>query len=308
MADRYHSPLPSMVMALAGFASFAVGDAIVRSMAGAWPGSAVALLRYSVAALGLAVVLLMREGKAGFAPSSLPIQIGRGAAIAMNGALFWISLSYMPLADSTAIQFTNPVWAAALSAIFLGEAIRGRQIVYMLLAFAGVLVVLQPNVAAFGAGALVPLIAAVGMSSLMVLNRVLGTRGSLIGNQFWLAAVASVVLVPATIAGHFSGIGNLAVTWPSAVTVIKCVVVAMTGTLGHLLLFKATLRASAAAMAPMAYVQILFAVLLGWLLFHSPPTPSMLFGAAIIIGAGWMLIRANMRLAKAIGESGANPN
>ncbi len=60
--------------------------------------------------------------------------------------------------------------------------------------------------------------------------------------------------------------------------------------------------------APMGYVQILCAVLYGWLAFDTPPTASMLGGALVIIGSGWLLIRANLRTAKAVAETGASPD
>lgn len=308
MTARPHSPLPSMLLALSAFASFAIGDATVRSMAGVWPGTAVALLRYGAASIGLLIFVLWRHGRAGFAMASPLLQIGRGATMAFGGTMFWVSLSYMPLADATAIQFTNPVWTAMLSALFLGEAIGWRQLLLVLLAFGGVLIVLQPNVVAIGPAALLPLASAFGMATLIVLNRVLGHRGTVAGNQFWLAFFAGLILIPLTFIGQYSGVDRLVVSWPSALTVAKCLFIAGTGTLGHALLYRATLHGSAAAMAPMGYVQILFAVIIGWLAFATPPKPSMLLGGAIIVAAGWMLIRTNMRMAQAIGETGTAPD
>jgi drug/metabolite transporter (DMT)-like permease len=307
MTDR-PSPLPPMFLALAAFALFAIGDGIVRSMAGAWPGSAIALVRYAVATVAIGLYLLIRAGRAGFAMPAPWIQLGRGIAIASVGTLFWVSLTYMPLADATAILFTSPVWTALLSVVILREAIGGRQLIFVLLAFGGAMIVLQPNVVAFGFGALLPLGSAVSMACLMMLNRALGARGSVAGNQFWLLLVATLTLIPVTIAGHFSGIGPLFVTAPGTGVIVKCLLIALTGTIGHILLYRATLQVSAAIVAPMTYIQILFAVCIGWFLFAAPPTHSMLFGGAIIIGAGYMLIRTNMQMARQIGETGSTPD
>ena len=77
----------------------------------------------------------------------------------------------MPLADATAIQFTSPMITGILSALVLGE--RAPRAVWgaTALAFAGVLVVLRPNVLALGATAFYPLGAAFGMACLMICNR-----------------------------------------------------------------------------------------------------------------------------------------
>jgi drug/metabolite transporter (DMT)-like permease len=289
--------LTGMASALAAFLLFSFGDALVRSAAGQWPGTAMAALRYGAAALGLGAIVAAREGRKGFAWQMPLVQLGRGTAVAFAGGAFFVALGYMPLADATAIQFTAPIWTALISAIFLGERVGRLSLLLIVLAFAGVLVVLQPNVAAFGLVALLPLLAALCMSLLMILNRRAGGNGSLLLNQFLIAAVAAAVLLPITILGDVSGISRLAVGVPPASVLVKCLIVAVTGTLGHLLLYVATLRAPAAVIAPMGYAQMLSAMMFGLLLFGDTPRPSMLLGAAMIIGAGLALIRVNLRSA-----------
>ena len=69
----------ALAIALLGFATLSCGDAVVKSMAGAWPGSAVSALRYGFGALGLAIVVALRHGRAGFVLPRPALQIGRGA-------------------------------------------------------------------------------------------------------------------------------------------------------------------------------------------------------------------------------------
>jgi len=70
----------ALVLAICGFVSLSCGDAVVKSMAGAWPGTAVAALRYSFGAAGLTLVAALAQRRAGFAVPRPKLQLGRGAA------------------------------------------------------------------------------------------------------------------------------------------------------------------------------------------------------------------------------------
>ena len=93
----------------------------------------------------------------------------------------------------------------------------------------------------------------------------------------------------AAFAFHSAGV---AIGWPSAVVVLKCLGVAGLATAGHSLIFAAVERASASTVAPMTYVQLLVAAGLGWGLFGDPPDAATFGGAALIIGGGLLLWRA----------------
>jgi len=161
----------ALLLAICGFVSLSCGDAVVKSMAGQWPGTAVSALRYSFGALGLAAVVALAQGRGGFAVPRPKLQLGRGAAVALATISFFMAVMALPLADATAIQFTSPILTGMLSALVLGE--RAPKAVWgaTALAFAGVLIVLRPNLTALGWPALWPLGAAFGMAWLMIFNR-----------------------------------------------------------------------------------------------------------------------------------------
>jgi drug/metabolite transporter (DMT)-like permease len=98
------------------------------------------------------------------------------------------------------------------------------------------------------------------------------------------------VLLIAAVAGHVSGV--LPVPAPEASIVARVALVALAATTGHLFIYKATELASAATIAPMTYVQMLIAVAAGMAMFGDDPTPATLAGAALIIGGGLVLWRA----------------
>ena len=282
----------ALILAISGFAILSVGDAVVKSLAGQWPGTAVSALRYSFGALGLAVAVALVQGRSGFAVPKPWLQIGRGAAVGLATICFFMGVMAMPLADATAIQFTSPMLTGLLSASVLGERAPKKVWAATALAFAGVLIVLRPNVLALGAPALWPLGAAFGMAWLMIFNRKSAGLASPLAMQFLLAMVAAPLLVAAAALLALTGAEAFRFGAPSLEVVLKCALVAFTATVGHLLIYTATVRATAAVVAPMTYVQLLVAAGLGWIWFADAPDAATFAGAALIVGGGLILWRS----------------
>lgn len=280
----------ALLLALLGFSSLSVGDAVVKSMAGDWPAPAVSALRYTFGAVGLGVAVALRYGRAGFTMPRPWLQFGRGAAVALATICFFLGVMAMPLADATAIQFTSPIMTALLSGLVLRERVAGTAWGAILLAFAGVIVVLRPNVTAFGGAAFYPVGAAFGMAWLIILNRKSAGDAPILVMQFVLALFAAPMLVAAALAA--GQLPAFALSMPDWTVVAKCASVAVTATLGHLLIYAATIRASAAIVSPMTYVQLLLATALGWAWFGDAPDLVTYLGAALIIAGGLWLWRA----------------
>jgi drug/metabolite transporter (DMT)-like permease len=282
----------SLLIALAGFATLSVGDAVVKSLQGQWPGTGVSALRYSFGALGLAVVVAVRHGRAGFVLPRPWLQAGRGAAVSVATICFFMAVMAMPLADATAIQFTSPIITAMLAPLVLKEKSPPAVWLSTLLAFVGVLVVLRPNLIELGPVAFYPLGAAFGMSWLMMLNRKAAGDAPVMVMQFLLAAIAAPVLVAAATTLHAVAGPSFTVPPPTAEVVLKCMLIAVLATTGHSLIFAAVLRANAAAVAPMTYVQLLVAAAIGWAWFGDAPDAATFGGAALIVAGGLWLLRA----------------
>ncbi|HEY0117039.1 MAG TPA: DMT family transporter [Allosphingosinicella sp.] len=278
----------ALLLALGGFFALSVGDAVVKTMAGLWPGSAIALLRYSIGAVGLGVFVRWRYGRSAFELPRPWLQFGRGAAVGVATFGFFMGVMVMPLADATAIVFTGPVWTVLLSAIFLRERPSGTVMISILLASAGVLLILRPNVLVLGWEALFPLMAAVAMACLMILNRRAAGLAPAMVMQMLVAVMAVPVLLAMALASHFSD-PALALSPPPWSVVARCALVAVTATMGHWMIFRATELASAATIAPMTYVQLLVATGAGIILFGDVPTWPMVLGSTLIISGGLWL-------------------
>jgi drug/metabolite transporter (DMT)-like permease len=293
----------ALPLALLGFVSLSIGDAVVKSMAGEWPGTAVAALRYSFGAIGLAIIVFMFHGRAGFVMPRPGLQLGRGAAVSVATICFFMGVMAIPLADATAIQFTSPILTALLAPLVLRERTTAAALLATLLAFAGVLIVLRPNVTALGLAAFWPLGAALGMSWLMIFNRKAAGAAPNMVMQLLLAAVAAPILVAAAAILAQLGGSGFSIPRPGIDVVLKCLAVALFATAGHSLIYAAVVRATAATVAPMTYVQLLIAAGLGWAWFGDAPDAATFAGAALIIAGGLWLWRAQR--APDVGQSPA---
>ena len=284
-------PGSALLIAAAGFALLSVGDAVVKSIAGEWPGTGVAALRFAFGATALGGLLFYKQGRAGFICPSPAIQVARGVCAGLGAVCFFLAIYVMPLAEATVIEFLNPMLVPVLSAVILHERAPRAAWIATIVAFIGVLIVLRPNVVAIGWAGLLPLATAFGMAMMIVLNRMVAGRASVLQMQFLISIFALVTLLIAAVAGHLSGVAAFHIGWPSPSVVLRCAIVAITATTAHALIYMATERASAGAIAPSVYVQLIVALALGLIFFGNIPDPVAFGGAAIIIGAGLYLWR-----------------
>lgn len=278
-----------LLLALGGFVVLSLGDVLVKSMAGQWSPPAIALTRYAIGAAVLSALLLWREGTGAFRISLPHLQVLRGFAVSLATVSFFAALFVMPLAEATAITFTSPMITALLAAAVLGEPVRKETWLATIVAFAGVLIVLRPNVVVLGWPALLPLLAAVGLSILWVANRAVVGSASPLAMQAFISLMAVPFLATAVLVAHGSGIPALALTVPSWSVLGKVALVAAAGSSAHFLIYLGTTRAGAATIAPMTYAQLLVALVLGWVVFADIPDAMALLGSSLIVGAGvWM--------------------
>ncbi|MDZ4272896.1 MAG: DMT family transporter [Erythrobacter sp.] len=289
MNDNQRSGL---IYAVAGFATLSVGDAVVKSMAGAWPAFAVAALRFTLGAVGLSLLLLRSEGPRAFIPTHPWLQVARGICLAVASVSFFSAIYLMPLAEAMAISFLSPVLTQLLAGVLLRETVHRRVWFASLAAFAGVVIVLRPNLAELGVAALLPLNSALFFALLMIANRASAGQGSALSMQVFVAGVCAPILIIGAAAAKFSGVPAVDFGWPTWDIVLRCAFVAVTASTAHWLAYIGASRAGAAAIAPAIYVQILVAITLGWWWFGDRPDLATLSGAALIVGSGLYLWQA----------------
>lgn len=287
-----------LAFAVSGFALLSCGDAVVKSMAGEWPPYAVVALRFAFGALGLSLLLWRKEGPQAFVPLNWKLQAARGACLALASVCFFSALFIMPMAEAMAIGFLAPILTQALAGLLLGETVKPKVFLVSLVALAGVVVILRPNLAELGLAALLPMASAIFMALLMVANRASAGQGSALSAQVFVAGFCVPILVVGAAGAKLSGIPSLDYGWPEWHVAARCAVVALTASTAHWLVYVGTTRAGAAQVAPAIYVQMLMVVILGWAFFQEVPDAITLLGASLIIASGLYLWRDGVRAGK----------
>ncbi|WP_422344252.1 DMT family transporter [Parasphingorhabdus sp.] len=284
-----------ILLALIAFSGFPIGDAFIKSMAGDWPAPAVAALRFTIGAVALAAILFWREGRAGFQISRPWLHAARGMTLAVGTITFFSAIYIMPLADAVAISFINPILTALFSGWFLNEKMKPATWVATIVAFGGVLIMLRPNVAAFGWVAILPLFSAVAMAAMLILNRMVSSQRSIFAAQFYIAFWAAIFLSIASVAGHFTLPVMYVPGAPDLDVILRCAIVAVTATGCHFLLYMATMRTTAAAIAPIVYIQLIIASLISVFVFGDAIDPVALAGGSLILLSGLFLWRSERK-------------
>lgn len=287
--------MAGMALAIGAYSLYSVGDAVVKGVAPFYPGTGIALWRYIVSTLVLGVASWRHDPRT-FRSFPRPwLQIGRGGAVAVATAAFFVALGFLPLAEATVIMYLSPILIVFLSRLLLGEQVPRIAWVATILAFAGVVVVVRPDVGHMQWVALLPLVTAFAMASFVIMNRVAAGSGDILHTQFLISLSALVVSSAIALGGHLTGVERLHLSLPSLLVLLGCAAVAFTATSAHALIIMATDRISAGQIAPFTYVQLLGAVVLGTLFFGDWPDGMTLLGALLIVAAGLMTWQAQRR-------------
>lgn len=205
-------------------------------------------------------------------------------------ACMFKALQFLPLADAVAIAFVMPFIMLLLGKFVLSEEVGLRRLVACLVGFIGTLLVIQPSFASIGWPALLPLGVAVIFSLFMLVTRQIAKETDPIGLQAVSGIMASAVLLPAIVVGHPLGIDPLMIKLPTAYETSLLLGIGLLGTTAHLLMTWSLKYAPAATVAPMQYLEIPIATLIGWIIFSDLPNMTASIGIAVIMGAGLFIV------------------
>jgi drug/metabolite transporter (DMT)-like permease len=192
-------------------------------------------------------------------------------------SLIYQALIRLPLADATTIGFSAPAFATIMSVLFLGEKVGPHRWTAVALGFVGVMIVTRPGGEALPpAGIVFALLGAVGNGAATVTIRQMGAHEK-------PAAIAFSFLVFALLVG---GVGMFWVAAPHQPITWALLFVGGVGTAAQWLVTRSLHLAPVAAVVPFDYVQIVWAALLGWLIWEAVPGVNTLLGALLIAASG----------------------
>ena len=228
------------------------------------------------------------------------------AGIFLGGALLSINaaLKHMPIPNAIAIFFVEPLILTLMSAAILGESLGWRRLAAVSVGLAGAMIVIRPNWAAFGPAAVYPLITAFCFASFLLITRVMTQRGGRVALQFWIGVSAMGSLALVTLIGDHFGAPALVLSWPGQRELFLLACMGLLAAVSHQMIANAFARAEAGALAPLQYLEIISAVLIGWFVFGDFPDRLTWAGTAIIIGAGVYVFYRERQLARRVMNAG----
>jgi drug/metabolite transporter (DMT)-like permease len=202
--------------------------------------------------------------------------------------LNFLMVTLLPLAEATAIGFSVPIFATLLAATVLGEPTGRWRWGAVLVGFLGVLVIIQPGSGHIGAyGGLVALGAVISTACATIAIRHLGATEAVATTVFWFGLTS---LVPLGLAMPFVAHAHGPATFAAIAGL------SLAGGIAQLALTGSLRLAPVALVMPMDYSALLWASLLGWLLFQQLPSHWTGLGAPIVIAAGLVILWREQRL------------
>jgi drug/metabolite transporter (DMT)-like permease len=278
----------ALLWSMAAGLLFSVLNAIARALTQHLHPMQAQFLRYL---FGLLVMLplVWRAGLAAFRPQRIGGQFTRGAVHTLGLVLWFTALPRIPLADMTAIGFTGPIFILVGAWLFLREPMRWERWLATGIGFVGMLVVLGPKVSGSGGWwHLVMLASAPVFAASYLLTKALTRTEATEVIVFWQALTVTLFSLPLALPAW---------QWPSALQWAGFAVCGLLGTFGHYCLTRSYRHADISATQSVKFLDLIWASLLGLMVFGDWPTLSTLAGGALISLATIWLARRESRAA-----------
>jgi len=272
--------LAGIGLMLAGIALFSINDALGKWLLATYSVGELLLIR-GIAALILLAPFIRRAGLTAFTNAPRPaLQIVRAVLSTLEVAMFFWAVSYLPLADTVTFYLAAPIYVTALSVLLLGEQVGPRRWTAIVIGFVGVMIALRPSAASITLPALIALTGSVFFAFLMIATRHLRETPNtvLVATQIGATFLFAIVAAPfAWVTPSLWDLALLLLFGVLSIAGLACVNLSLK-------------LAAASVVAPYQYTIIVWAIVLGYVVFGNAPDPFTLSGAAVIIAAGLYIL------------------
>jgi drug/metabolite transporter (DMT)-like permease len=279
--QRVDNILLGIAFMIASTALFAGTAALAKWLAAIYPVGEVMFFRSFCSLLVCSALVLPFNGFSVFVTKRPRDHLARGLSQSISQTFTVLAVSMMPLAGAIAISFSAPLWSALLSVVWLKERAGRARWMALLTGFAGVLVVTHPGADSLQIGALFALGNAILYGTVTVAVRGMTATESTATLLMWqmvtIAALHSLLLL-------------FGFRFPTYMDAAMLVLSGVANAAGQLLWTKALLLAPATAVSPFYYLMLVWALVIGYVVWGDVPTPALLIGSSIVVGCGLFLI------------------
>jgi len=240
--------------------------------------------RYAAASIIVLPYAFARHGRHLFPTERLGAHVLRTVLLVTAMSLYFVAISHIPLATAISAYFIAPVVAMVLSVVVLGERMTTRKGISLALGFAGAMVILRPGVGTMEPGILLALASGLAFACYMIVTRKAALESDPIKTLAFQCALGAVLLMPQAL-----------LTWstPAWSDLVFFAGLGIFSLIGHLMLIIAFRLAETSVLAPLVYLELVGAALIGYLAFHEVPGPATIAGAGLIVFAGLILLWHN---------------
>lgn len=277
-----------ILCAIAATLLFASVDAASKKLGQDYPVIQILWVRFLPLAL-ISAWLAVRQHPRGLRSARVWLQTLRSLLFVVEVGIFILAISILPLADAHAVLAVAPLIVTALSMPLLGEQVGIRRWTAVVVAFLGVLIILRPGFGVLDPVALLPLVAAFLWGLYQVLTRLVTRTDPPMTTLFYtviIGAIGLTVLVP--------------FVWrtPDALGWSLLTFAAAAGAGGHYLLIMALQLTPAVVLQPLWYLVLVWATLVGFVVFGDLPDWATVLGATIVVASGLYVVARERRLAR----------
>ena len=267
---------------------FAVQDALTKQLTSTLPAWQIVSIRFfffSLFAIGWAASTIgIRNALA----TKKPVwQVLRGILIVSEIALFSYTIAFMGLAEMHTVFISFPLIITALSVPFLGEKVGWRRWLAVLLGFIGTVIIIKPGSGLFNPYALLALVAAFMFAVYNILTRKLAEYDRFETSLLYFG-----------VAGFLFSLFFVPFVWQpvSGTDAVFLLLLSASAIIGHFLLIMALQLAPAVVLQPFSYFVLVWAIIIGFLVFGEVLDQLTLFGAAIVVASGVFIARREYKL------------
>ena len=282
------APVVGMLMMAIASLAFSIMHTAIKHVGADMHAFEIAFFRVVFGFVALAPIFL-RQGITPLRTTKVKLFAWRGV---FNGAamlMFFYGLTITPLATVAAIGFTAPIFATLLATVVLGEAVRLRRMTAIAIGFLGALVILRPGVIEVGLGPLLVLGSSVVWACALMMIKILTRTES----SVTITAYASIFLAPICLVAAFPHW-----TWPNLEQLSWLFAIGIVGTIAQTAMNQALKLGDASVVLPVDFSKLIWASILGWLIFSELPDVWTYVGGAMIFGSATYIGIRESRLKK----------